>query len=152
MGERILGAIVAVCAAACVGDSGNASDTFVGTWTCDITQTVTVNSRPPQPEEETDTVLVSSTGPGVLLVDDQGSSGDCTFTASFSGGTAAVTGGTCALDDGQGDTAKATFNGGTFILDGSGKGMSGNATASVMGVFGGTNVTGTETNTFTCTR
>ena len=144
--QRIL--VLSTCfALACVGDSGPAT-TFVGTWSCDITQTLTIGGNPQPSSTVTDTVIISSPGAGQLLIDDQTGQGDCVINASYSGATAAVTGGTCTQVY-QADTATLTYDGGNLIL-GSGT-ISGNAKVAFSGMVSGQSVVGTLDATFVCT-
>ena len=69
------------------------------------------------------------------------------INASYSGATAAVTGGTCTQVY-QADTATLTYDGGNLIL-GSGT-ISGNAKAAFAGTVSGQSVVGTLDATIAC--
>jgi hypothetical protein len=140
---------------ACVGGENSASPSFIGNWTCTRSGSAMVTeggqTQTMQLTTETDSVIVTSPAPGQLLIDDKTAGGDCPIQASYNGGSASITGGTCIIsmtdDGGTMGVLTLTFNGGSFNLSPDGKTMSGNTLNAVTTSSGST---GTAAETFTC--
>jgi hypothetical protein len=145
--------------AGCVGSEGSsAAPSFVGNWSCTITGSATLSGKAVNQTvmmmAQTDPVAVSSPNPGQLLVDDMAMTSDCTIHASYSGGSASVTGGTCteivSNDAGQSLTVQITFDGGSFNLSPDGKTISGNVQTAATAMLADVMLTGTGSETFSC--
>ena len=159
--SRLCSLAVAALLGACVGNENNSSPTtFIGDWTCSITGSTMLSTKGGQTQTtelqpETDPVTVSSSASGQLLIDDQGMGGDCPIQASYNGGSASITGGTCTIsmldDAGTSIVLMLTFDGGSFNLSPDGKTMSGNSQSAVAAKIGPIAFTGTSSQTFTCT-
>jgi hypothetical protein len=144
---------------ACIGTENGSSPSFIGNWSCTLSGSSMLSTAGGRTETvslplETDPVTVSSPMSGQLLIDDQGNYGDCPIRASYNGGSASITGGTCTLtmidDAGARTVLTLTFNGGSFNLSPDGKTMSGNSQAAVMATVGLVSLAGTSSQTFSC--
>ena len=145
-------AAFATAALGCSGSSSNGTGStvnpFVGTWSCTTTETDTVALLGAQPPRTiADMVVITDLGSGTInaaIADDAGTS--CQLKFSTNGGTATVENGQSCT----GGTLTATFTSGTYTA--SGNTLTGNLQGNFTGTVSGTPVSGTLTQSTTCSK